>query len=446
MKSKHAYDMMMMELKDSIEQGENQRSKKAKTKAQREEDAAGAKGDLADTTASRDEDQKYLDDLNAQCTQKSNAFEARQQLRAEELEAIQKAIEIIQSPDVAGSKSAGMRFVQTSFALRASAKSVPVTSVVAYLQAQSNKVHSKMLELLAAQVSADPFAKVKKMIDAMITKLLEEANEEADHKGWCDKEMATNKQTRDDKTEEVNSLQAEYDKLSAEILKLTQQIADLTDAIAEIDASVAKATDIREVEKAKNAETIDDAQKAQTAVEQALAVLKDFYAKAAKGAENLTIGYDGRTRLLQGPSDDAPETFDEPYTGMGGASGGVMGLLEVIQSDFSRVEAETTAAEADAAKAYDRFMAESKKDKAVKTADMAHKSKSKTQKESDLQDTETDLKGTEDELQAATFYYEKLKPSCVATVEPYEERVAKREAEIESLRMALRILSGDDIA
>merc|ERR1719247_1002097 len=80
------------------------------------------------------------------------------------------------------------------------------------------------------------------------------------------------------------------------------------------------------------------------------------------------------------------------------------------------------------------------------TESMEHKTKSKTQKESDLQDTETDLKGTEDELQAAVFYYDKLKPSCVATVEPYEERVAKREAEIESLRMALRILSGDDIA
>ena len=41
-----------------------------------------------------------------------------------------------------------------------------------------------------------------------------------------------------------------------------------------------QATDIREAEKAKNAETIEDSQKAQTAVEQALAVLKDFYAKA----------------------------------------------------------------------------------------------------------------------------------------------------------------------
>ena len=35
-----------------------------------------------------------------------------------------------------------------------------------------------------------------------------------------------------------------------------------------------------------------------------------------------------------------------------------------------------------------------------------------------LQDTTTDLKGTQKELDAALFYYEKLKPSCVATVEP----------------------------
>ena len=35
---------------------------------------------------------------------------------------------------------------------------------------------------------------------------------------------------------------------------------------------------------------------------------------------------------------DAPETFDKAYKGMGGESGGVLGMLEVIQSDFSRLE------------------------------------------------------------------------------------------------------------
>ena len=60
-------------------------------------------GSLADTMASKAEDEKYLADLVAQCEQKSNDFASRQQLRAEELEAIQKAIEIMSSDSVAGS-------------------------------------------------------------------------------------------------------------------------------------------------------------------------------------------------------------------------------------------------------------------------------------------------------------------------------------------------------
>merc|ERR1719238_659107 len=427
---------MMLELKDSISAAESMRGAKAKIKAQREETAAGAKGDLAGTISAKDEDTAYLEDLNAQCEQKSNDYQARQQLRAEELEAIQKAIEIIQSPDVAGSSEKHLSLSQSSFALRASARVDPTRQeVVAYLQHKANALNSRNLNLLAEQMStvasADVFAKVKKMIDSMITKLLEEANEEADHKGWCDKEMGVNKQTRDDKTEEVNTLSAEVDKLKADIMKLSQQVADLSTAIAEIDAAVANATDIREAEKQKNKETIEDAEAAQTAVGQALAVLKDFYKKAATA-----------TALVQAtPEEEAPETFDEPYQGMGGASGGVVGMMEVIQSDFNKLEAETTAAEEEAAKEFDRLMAESKKDKAVKTADMDYKKKSQVEAESDLGDSESDLKGAQKELDAALVYYEKLKPTCVAQPESYEDRVAKREAEIESLRTALKILS-----
>merc|ERR1719443_1400579 len=92
MNARHAFEMMVADLEDSIKAGEKERDDKAKAKAQREEDAAAAKGDLADTTASRNEDQEYLDTLVAQCEQKSNDFAARQQLRAEELEAIAKAV------------------------------------------------------------------------------------------------------------------------------------------------------------------------------------------------------------------------------------------------------------------------------------------------------------------------------------------------------------------
>merc|ERR1719182_492722 len=131
---------------------------------------------------------------------------------------------------------------------------------------------------------------------------------------------------------------------------------------------------------------------------------------------------------------------------MGGESGGVVGMLEVIQSDFARLEAETSSSESEASEEYDRFSAESAKDKAVKQTQLGHATKTKTAKEGDLNDTEKDLRATQEELDAALAYYDKLKPSCVNAGVSYEERVKRRQDEIESLQEALRILQGEDIA
>merc|ERR1712025_1311236 len=106
--------------------------------------------------------------------------------------------------------------------------------------------------MVAQKAAEDPFAKVKKMIRDPIVHLMEEANSEAEHKGWCDTELATNQQTREIKTEAVDHLTAEVEKLTADIAKLGQEIGDLTDAIAEIDAALAKATEQRQAEKEKN--------------------------------------------------------------------------------------------------------------------------------------------------------------------------------------------------
>jgi len=66
---------------------------------------------------------------------------------------------------------------------------------------------------------------------------------------------------------------------------------------------------------------------------------------------------------------EAPAIFDSPYRGMQAENGGVIGMLEVIESDFARLEADTKAAEATAQKEYDTFMTDSKVDKSAKSAE-----------------------------------------------------------------------------
>merc|ERR1719399_2141405 len=81
--AKHAFDMLVQDLNAQIEHNTQARTEKSAAKAKKLQRASDAKGDLTDTTATRDDDQKYLSDLTATCAQKSSDFENRQQLRAD---------------------------------------------------------------------------------------------------------------------------------------------------------------------------------------------------------------------------------------------------------------------------------------------------------------------------------------------------------------------------
>jgi len=287
MNSKHAYDMLMQDLTAQIEQAKADRTEKAETKAKKLQAKADAEGDLEDTTTTRDADQKYLDDLKGTCSQKASDFESRQQLRTEEIEAIAKAIEILSSESVSGNadkylptliQKKGVSLGQ----FRSGEQTVIQRQVAEFLREQGRQWNSRILSALAVRVANDPFAKVKKMIKDLLVRLMEEANEEAEHKGWCDTELSTNEQTRKEKTEAVETLHAEIDELQASIAKLSEEIGELAKAIADLDAAMAEATEIRQKEKEDNELTIKDSQEAQTAVAQALTVLREFYAKAGE--------------------------------------------------------------------------------------------------------------------------------------------------------------------
>jgi len=441
--TQHAYEAIQQKLTDEIENAEAEIKRRSKVMAERKQNKASYEKDLAQETADRAEDQKYLDDLTALCAAKSADFEKRQTLRAEEIKTIQEALDILSSDAVSGAGEKHLPALLQTKKKKASAlmqlrgeQNSPLQERVAdFLSGRAKDTNSQLLALVASKVAEDPFKKVKKMIKDLVVKLMEEARAEAEHKGWCDTELVTNQQTRDSKSADVANFKSEIEQMTAEIAQLKQDISDLQAAIGELDEAVAKATSDRAAAKDKNTATIAEAKEAQEAVSQALAVLKEFYAKAAE-ATALT---------QQSPMDDQPETFDKPYKGRASEGGGVIDFLQVIASDFARLESETTTDEETEQEEHDKFLFESRKDKALKENDIGHKTEKITSLQSAVASSKAELKIAQEELDAAMAYYEKLKPTCVDSGITYEERVKRREAEIVSLKEALKILSGESI-
>ena len=97
---------------------------------------------------------------------------------------------------------------------------------------------------------------------------------------------------------------------------------------------------------------------------------------------------------------------------MGSASSGVVNVLVVNGSGSSPLYAPTTASEMEVKGAYYKYMTDSLKDGAVKTADITYKNNEKTMAETGPLVAGMDLKTTKEELAAATEYFEKPKPSC----------------------------------
>jgi len=315
----------------------------------------------------------------------------------------------------------------------------------AYLDGRAAQLGNQALAMLALRAKADPFEKVKKMIQDLIMRLQEQAGEEAQHNAWCTTELADNKRVRDSRTTAIERLTSEIDEKKAQIAKLSAEITDIQAQLAESTKANAEAVELREKEKTANEKAIKDAQEAQAAVNQAVAVLREFYATSGQA-----------TVLIQAKHKQDPEAatetatpppiFDSPYQGMGTENGGVVAMLEVIQSDFARLESETQAAEEVAKTEFNRQQTEAAVLKVQLEKDVEHKGNMKQTAEQALVDLNNDLLTSQKELDAAVVYYDKLQPSCISPGDTLEERAKKRKEEIESLQEALRILNGEDLA
>jgi len=424
--SKHNFEMLAQSLKDSIKNDGKIMAEAKQNKAASEEAKALAEGDLSVTSKQLATAQKDLADLSTDCQQKAADWSESQAGRAAELQALVDAKNIIAEKTGAGASRAYglLQAADGSDSTREAGEAL--VSKLQQVQKKSGDLALSQLTMrvqatLEEQVGADVFDKVKGLIQDMIEKLVADAAAEASHKAFCDKEMSESEAKIEDHTSQIDKFTARKDKAEAAISKLIEEVATLQKELAEIAKLQVEMNTNRADEKASFAVAKKDYTDGIEGLTMALQLLRDFYASD--------------TALVQQPevSNHAKST---------GAATGIIGLLEVAQSDFSKMLADATVAEDGAQREYEKISQENEVATAMKQTAEKAKTKNIAGLKQHVSELATDIDGEQTELDAVNEYYDKLKPACIAKPEPYAERKARREAEIAGLKEAQSILEG----
>merc|ERR1719352_1540298 len=335
----HGFEMLKSGLEAEIKHGNEKLSTATSGKAAATEALSSAEKKKVETEKSKAADEEYAETLKTECESKAAEWEERQKSATAEMGAIDKAKEIL----VGGVKA----FVQTKSSLKTrrwspddddedDATANRREKVANILKGVASKTKSFAFSQLASMAQSDPFVKIRGLIEDMIAKLIKEAEEEATQKAFCDEEMGKSKTSQDEKTMTLDKLKARIDGASSTIAELTESIKTLESEIAEIDKAQAEATEIRTEENAKNTAAIADFSQSAEAVVKAMGVLKSFYEGAA---------------LVQTNSKSGRPSFGGAKTDTGSS---IISVLEVAESDFTRLLAETETEEDAAAAAYEK--------------------------------------------------------------------------------------------
>merc|ERR1719253_788698 len=350
-------------------------------------------------------------------------FELATKSRGEELKALATAKKVIVEA-TGGAAEQSYGFSQVSFLQLSNGADLSKAEALRFVRDLARKTKSAALAQLASRMNSairlgsaageDPFAKVKSLVTDMIATLESEAEADASQKAWCDKETAETTAKKDELTAEKEKLSTKIAQKKSASAKLKEEVATLQNELASMAKAKTDADKLRQEEKAAFEKNSAEMELGIESVKKALQVLREYYAKD-----------------------------DKSHGSAEGAGSGIIGLLEVCESDFTKGLTEMTAEEQTAAADHESYSKQDEIDRTTKGQDVKYKTKEAAGLDKAVSDLSTDLSSVTDELTAVVSALDKLKEMCVAKAEPYAERKARRESEMAGLKDALQILENE---
>jgi len=309
--------------------------------------------------------------------------------------------------------------------------------VVTIVRRLAREQHSAALAQLASQISAvlrygakdgeDPFAKVKGLISDLITRLENESQADATEKAYCDEQMAKTEAKKSELQSAIAKLTSKLDQAAAKSASLKSDVKELQSELAALAKQQAEMDVARQESNAAYVTAKADLELGLDGVRKALVLLRDYYGTSPAAA------------LLQ----DTQPTPPEKHSKATGSGTSIMGMLQVVESDFAKNLAEEETEEMDAANSYQKMTQENDVTKTLKEQDIKYKTQEFTSLDASIAELSSDRETTNTQLSAVLDYYDKVKERCIAKPQTYEERKARREAEIAGLKDALAILQDE---
>jgi hypothetical protein len=424
MNAAHSFAMFEQSSKDELGSLQAQLDTAKKRLALNNEKKATAAGKMETVLKEKASAETYLADTQQECLEKAADFETASAERTEEVKTLMMAKKILSNQGKPAMVQQPASFLQVAEKVIPGSlldkKSPFYTRQLAAANFLRNfDPDSWVLMQVSDKVLADPFGKVKDMLYGMIEKLEKEQAAEQEHKAWCDKEMSKTTKEEKKKGARLNQVTIRKEKATADITKLGEDLITLQDDLQRLDEAVKESTKLRNEGAAEWAEEAAEYKAGQEACAAAIKVLNNYY--GSKKEEFLQTGIH-----LKG-------------------AGGIIGLLEVAESDFSKSLAEGQAAEDAMIAEFEKYMEDSKVSRATMEQDQKNKEAEKARLEALLAELGEDVADSQKDLDAVLEYLDKIKSSCETKTPSHEERQARRAKEMEGLQQALGILSGEDI-
>jgi hypothetical protein len=422
---------------------------------------AESQSEADNLTGQNERDKGFIADAKQTCADKASDWEERKRVRSGEKAAIQQTIATLRSDDARdlfkkSFGSQGKTFIQMSAVVQRVMRP-QVKQGIAMLENAAIKSGDVRVLTLAKKIrdapvsEGNPFEEVAEAVEGTIEDLKKEEAADLKEKEECDVERHEKTQEVQMKSKAIDSNTARIARFNSYIQEAQTRVDEITVEIKDLENQKEDAKVQRDKEHAEFEIALEDDTKAVEVVGNAIKVLEDFYAK-----ENLSMG-----RFLQvsaslkastvaasterAPGEaptPPPTTFDGPYKGAAGETGGVVGLMEMIKTDIGKDIQKADKAESDAVTAYNKLVADI-------DADILSLQTTKGGLEDAIADDTTsreeqkENRGTNQESMGATLDALKaIAKSCDWIIANLEPRMHARQQEMDNLNKAKAVFSG----